>query len=61
MSLGNLGIGALREALDTTNELLASVLEELRRTNGAALKEIAEEVRAQRAALERMSQQSTPA
>ena len=34
--------------LQTTNELLAQVLEELRRTNGTQLQQILEELRAQR-------------
>jgi hypothetical protein len=43
--------------LETTNTLLEKVLEELQRTNGEALFEIAAEVRAQRAILEQLRDQ----
>ena len=42
------GIGAVHEALETTNALLADVLAELRRTNDERLTQVAEEVRALR-------------
>jgi hypothetical protein len=61
LSLGNLpGLGPLRESLDTTNALLEKVLEELQRTNGEALSEIAAEVRAQRSILEQLRDQQAP-
>jgi hypothetical protein len=44
--LNNLsGIGALQEALTTTNALLADVLAELKETNSQRLDEIAKEMR----------------
>ena len=44
--LNNLsGIGALQEALDTTNSLLADVLAELKETNSERLEAIAAELR----------------
>ena len=44
--LNNLsGIGALQEALDTTNALLADVLAELKETNSKQLESIAAELR----------------
>jgi len=39
------GIGALQDALTTTNALLAAVLEELKETNSERLEEIAKELR----------------
>ena len=45
--LNNLsGIGALQDALSTTNTLLAAVLDELKETNSQRLDEIAKEIRA---------------
>ena len=44
--LNNLsGIGALQDALNTTNSLLSAVLEELKETNSERLDEIARELR----------------
>ena len=44
--LNNLsGIGALQDALSTTNALLADVLNELKETNSERLDEIAKELR----------------
>jgi hypothetical protein len=39
------GVGALQEALTTTNALLTAVLAELKETNAERLDEIAEELR----------------
>jgi len=39
------GVGALQDALTTTNTLLAAVLAELKETNTARLDEIAKELR----------------
>ena len=39
------GIGALQDALTTTNALLAAVLDELKATNSERLDEIAKELR----------------
>ena len=44
--LSNLsGVGALEDALKTTNALLAGVLDELKETNSQRLDEIAQELR----------------
>ncbi|MCW2848674.1 MAG: hypothetical protein JWR90_2648 [Marmoricola sp.] len=40
------GVGALHDALTTTNSLLAAVLAELQETNSVRLEAIAEELRA---------------
>jgi hypothetical protein len=45
------GTAPLREALETTNTLLAQVLEELKRVNTDGLVTVAEELRAVRDAL----------
>jgi hypothetical protein len=39
------GVGALQDALTTTNALLAAVLDELKETNSERLDEIAKELR----------------
>ena len=52
--LNNLsGIGAVQDALATTNELLAAVLSELQQTNAVRLEAVAEELRALNLALEK--------
>lgn len=45
------GIGAMHDALTTTNNLLADVLAELKETNGARLEAIAAELRTLNAAI----------
>ena len=52
------GTGPLREALETTNSLLAQVLDELKRVNADGLVTVAQELRAVRNAL---PVESTPA
>ena len=48
------GTGALQDSLATTNELLAGVLDELKETNAQRLDEVAAEVRALGARLDRV-------
>ncbi|GAB3665175.1 hypothetical protein GCM10027596_30900 [Nocardioides korecus] len=57
--LNNLsGIGAVQDALATTNELLAAVLAELQQTNAVRLEAVAEELRALQVAVQQVG---TPA
>jgi hypothetical protein len=52
--LNNLsGIGAVQDALATTNELLAAVLAELQQTNAVRLEAVATELRALHAVVEK--------
>ena len=52
--LNNLsGIGAVQDALATTNELLAAVLAELQQTNAVRLEAVATELRALHLAVEK--------
>ncbi|HWN29125.1 MAG TPA: hypothetical protein VNP37_19330 [Actinomycetospora sp.] len=55
------GTAPLREALETTNSLLAQVLDELKRVNADGLVTVAQELRAVRAALPAESAESAPA
>ena len=48
------GTGALQEALQTTNTLLAAVLVELQETNGQRLQVVADEVRSLNDKLDRL-------
>ena len=48
------GIGPVKDALTTTNELLEKVLGELRRTNDAQLDAVVAELRAVRASVDRL-------
>lgn len=60
MAIGDIvGIGALQEALTTTNQHLAAVLAELRKTNDERLREVSEQLRALNEKLDRAS--GTPA
>jgi len=55
--LNNLsGIGAVQDALATTNELLAAVLAELQQTNAVRLEAVAAELRALHAVVEKAGQ-----
>jgi hypothetical protein len=54
--LGDLaGIGPVKDALTTTNDLLEKVLQELRRTNDAQLDAVVTELRAVRASVDRLA------
>lgn len=54
--LGDLaGIGPVKDALTTTNDLLEKVLDELRRTNDAQLDAVVTELRAVRASVDRLA------
>jgi hypothetical protein len=54
--LGDLaGIGPVKDALTTTNDLLEKVLGELRRTNDAQLDAVVTELRAVRASVDRLA------
>jgi hypothetical protein len=54
--LGDLaGIGPVKDALTTTNDLLEKVLNELRRTNDAQLDAVVTELRAVRASVDRLA------
>ena len=54
--LNNLsGVGALQDALSTTNTLLQAVLDQLKETNSERLDEIAKELRALRETLDKGS------
>ena len=55
------GTAPLREALETTNSLLAQVLDELKRVNADGLVTVAQELRAVRDALPTESTESAPA
>lgn len=55
------GTAPLREALETTNSLLAQVLDELKRVNADGLVTVAQELRAVRDALPAESAESAPA
>jgi hypothetical protein len=55
------GTAPLREALETTNSLLAQVLDELKRVNADGLVTVAQELRAVRDALPAASAESAPA
>jgi hypothetical protein len=57
------GIGPVKDALITTNDLLEKVLGELRRTNDAQLDAVVTELRAVRASVDRLVavQEVTPA
>lgn len=55
------GTGPLREALETTNSLLAQVLDELKRVNADGLVTVAQELRAVRDALPAAPAESAPA
>ncbi len=61
--LGDLaGIGPVKDALTTTNDLLEKVLTELRRTNDAQLDAVVVELRAVRASVDRLvAAQEVPA
>ncbi|NMO90711.1 hypothetical protein [Actinomycetospora sp. TBRC 11914] len=48
------GIGPVKDALTTTNDLLEKVLGELRRTNDAQLDAVVTELRAVRASVDRL-------
>jgi hypothetical protein len=48
------GIGPVKDALTTTNDLLEKVLGELRRTNDAQLDAVVAELRAVRASVDRL-------
>jgi hypothetical protein len=48
------GIGPVKDALVTTNDLLEKVLGELRRTNDAQLDAVVTELRAVRASVDRL-------
>lgn len=48
------GIGPVKDALTTTNDLLDKVLRELRRTNDAQLDAVVTELRAVRASVDRL-------
>ena len=57
--LNNLsGIGAVQEALTTTNKLLAEVLAELKETNSQRLAVLDEQLTALNAAVEKLGAQS---
>ena len=56
------GIGPVKDALTTTNDLLEKVLGELRRTNDAQLDAVVVELRAVRASVDRLvAAQEVPA
>lgn len=55
------GTAPLREALETTNSLLAQVLDELKRVNADGLVTVAQELRAVRDALPAAPAESAPA
>lgn len=55
------GTAPLREALETTNSLLAQVLDELKRVNADGLVTVAQELRAVRDALPVAPAESAPA
>jgi hypothetical protein len=55
------GTAPLREALETTNSLLAQVLDELKRVNADGLVTVAQELRAVREALPAAPTESAPA
>ena len=61
MVLNNLsGIGAVQDALATTNQLLAEVLAELKETNAVRLAELDTQLVALNAAVEKLGRSSAP-